>query len=145
MKKIVVLVLAMALAGYAQEKGEKKTKAPQAVMDAFKKAYPNAQIKNVSSEKEGGKIIYDVESVDGTQRRDLLYSADGKVLETEEAIPNAQIPKTVVDAVAAKYPKAPIVSAEKLTKTGESMIYELVIKVAGKNKEVQVDPSGKIK
>ena len=147
MKKLIVLVLAMTLSGFAQTPTPKKAppqKAPQAVMDAFKKMYPNATIKSVSSEKEGGKTVYEIESMDGPQRRDLLYEADGKVISTEELIPNAQIPKPVTDAVAVKYPKAPIVSAEKLTDK-DGTRYELVVKVAGKNKSVEVDPSGKIK
>jgi nucleoid-associated protein YgaU len=137
---VMVLLVATNVSGQAENKG----KAPQAVMDAFKKQYPNATIKGVSSEKEGGKTVYEIESMDGNQRRDLVYDANGTVLSTEELISNAQVPKVVTDALAVKYPNAPIVSAEKLTDK-DGMRYEVVLKVNGKNKSVEVDPSGKIK
>src|SRR5215475_9635896 len=108
MKKLLVFMIAMNMTAYAQAPAPKKAappKAPQAVMDAFKKQYPNATIKNVSSEKEGGRTVYEIESMDGPQRRDLLYEADGKVISTEELIPTAQVPKAVLDSLAAKYPK----------------------------------------
>src|SRR3954465_14864495 len=110
MRKPLVFMIAMNLTVFAQAPAPKKAappKAPQAVLDAFRKQYPNATIKSVSSEKEGGRTVYEVESMDGTQRRDLMYEADGKVISTEELIPNAQIPKAVSDALAAKYPKVP--------------------------------------
>ncbi len=144
---LICLISAVSLTLRAQTPAPKKTappKAPQAVIAAFEKQYPKATIKSVSSEKEGGRTVYEIESMDGMQRRDLVYEADGKVLSTEELIPNAQIPKAVSDAVAAKFPKAPIVSAEKLTDK-DGMRYEVVVKVNGKNKSVEVDPFGKIK
>src|SRR5215475_3008692 len=120
------LIVAIALLGVTNASGQadKKVKAPQAVMDAFKKQYPNATIKSVSSEKEGGKTVYEIESMDGAQRRDLMYDANGTVLSTEELVPNAQIPKAVSDAIAAKYPKASIVRAEKLIDK-DGMRYEV--------------------
>ena len=140
----IVLLVGMNASGQAQSQKTARQKAPQAVMDAFKRQYPNATIKSVSSEKEGGKTVYEIESMDGSQRRDLMYDANGTVLSSEELIPNVQVPKAVTDALAAKYPNAPIVSAEKLTDK-DGMRYEIVLKVSGKNKSVEVDPSGKIK
>ena len=156
MKGLIPITIAVALTLYGQappqkkpgkeatERADKKDKAPQAVLDNFKKQYPNASIRNISSEKQAGRTVYEIESMDGTQRRDLIYEADGKVISTEELIPNAQIPKTVVEALAAKYPKSAIVSAERLTDK-DGMRYEVILKINGKNTSVEVDPSGKMK
>lgn len=51
-----------------------------AIEAAFKKAYPNATVKAVSKEKEDGKVQYEVESMDGTQARDVIYLADGTLV-----------------------------------------------------------------
>src|SRR5215510_2447623 len=142
--KGLVVAIALLVVTNASGKADKKGKAPQAVMDAFKKQYPNATIKSVSSEKESGKTVYEIESMDGSQRRDLMYDANGTVLSSEELIPNAEVPKAVTDALAAKYLNAPIVSAEKLTDK-DGMRYEVVLKVNGKNKSVEIDSAGKIK
>ena len=148
MKKFLVALMALNWSVLAQTsppaKAAPKAKAPVAVLEAFKSQYPNAMIRSISSEKEGGRIVYEIESMDGQQWRDLLYEANGKVISTEEFIPNSQLPKTVVDSLAAKYRKAPIVRAEKLTDK-DGMRYEVVLKVNGKNKSVEVDSAGKIK
>ena len=119
--------------------------APAAVTDAFKKAYPNAQIKNASSENEGGKIEWELVSTDGAVQRTVTYSPDGKRIETEEVIAATQLPKAVSDALAAKYPKTPLVSAEKVASAAGVITYEVVINQGGKKKAVTIDPTGKIK
>ena len=114
---------------------------PPAVEAAFKKAYPNATVKAVSKETENGKVQYEVESMDGTQARDLVYLADGKLVLYEELIPQAEVPAAVMTALKAKYPKATVARAEKLFQDG-TMNYELVVKGAGHG-EVILTPAGK--
>lgn len=116
-------------------------KLPAAVEAAFTKAYPNATIKNVSKEKENGVEQYEVESMDGAQRRDLIYKPDGTLVEYEEVVPEASVPAAVVAAVKARYPKATITRYEKLFKGG-TMNYELGLKGA-KAGEVVLTPDGK--
>jgi uncharacterized membrane protein YkoI len=111
-----------------------------AIEAAFKKAYPNATVKSVSKENEDGKVQYEVESMDGTQARDLVYLADGKLVSYEELIPESAVPAAVVTAVKAKYPKATISRAEKLFQDGK-MNYELALKGAAKS-EVVLTPQG---
>src|SRR5215472_12601826 len=73
-----------------------KVTLPPAIDAAFKKAYPNATIKNVSKEKENGVEVYEVESLDGNQPRDLIYKADGTVVEYEEQVPESSVPAAVI-------------------------------------------------
>jgi hypothetical protein len=118
-----------------------KVALPAAVEAAFKKAYPNATIKHVSKETEKGQVQYEVESMDGTQARDLVYRADGTLVLYEELIPESAVPAAVVSAVKAKYPKATFSRCEKLFKDG-TMNYELGLKGAAA-KEVVITPEGK--
>jgi hypothetical protein len=114
---------------------------PAPVEAAFKKAYPNATVKNVSKETENGKVQYEVESMDGAQARDLVYLADGKLVLYEELIPQTEVPAAVMTALKAKYPKATVTRAEKLFQDG-TMNYELAVKGAGQG-EVILTPAGK--
>lgn len=91
---------------------------------AFEAVYPKATITNVSTEKEDGEIRYEVESVDGAMARDLIYRADGTVVEMEEGLAETDLPQPVRDAVAAKYPKGRILKAERLAH-GTTVSYEL--------------------
>jgi len=125
----------------ASSKSPSKTVLPAAVEASFKKAYPNATIKHISSEKENGVVLYEIESVDGTQPRDLVYKADGTLVEYEEAIAASAVPEPVMAALNSRYPKATVTKAEKFFKDG-SMTYELALKGA-KISEVTLTPEGK--
>lgn len=104
-------------------------KLPAAVLSAFRQAYPTAEIKNVVQEREHGKTVWEVESLDAGLGRDLVFDATGTVLELEEEVPAMQVPAAVSAAAAAKYPKATISKAEKVT-VGPSITYELTLKGA---------------
>jgi hypothetical protein len=116
---------------------------PEAVLSAFKAAYPNAIIKGASKEVENGVTQFEIESLDGTQARDLLYAPDGKVIELEEAIAAMDIPAAVAAALAKEYPGCEVVKAETLTK-GAVKQFEISIKVKDKTLGVTIDPTGKI-
>jgi len=116
---------------------------PEAVVSAFKAAYPNAVIKGTSKETEKGVTYYEIESVDGTLNRDLLYTADGKAAEIEEAIAASDLPAAVQQTLAKEYPGAKVLKAEKMTK-GDQKLFELRIQVKDKKMGVTIDPNGKI-
>jgi uncharacterized membrane protein YkoI len=129
----------------AEEMGEKEETAvlPPTVLDAFKKAYPKAVIRGASKETEKGVTYYEVESVDGKMNRDLLYTADGKAVEVEEAIVPGALPAAVVKALDKAYPGYKILKAEDMLKDGQKL-FELEIQVNGKKMGVTLDPTGKI-
>jgi hypothetical protein len=112
---------------------------PAAVAAAFKAAYPRATIKGFS--KEGAE--YEIESMDGTQARDLIYKADATLVSYEEATKEADVPAAVISAIKARYPKASFTTFEKMFdgKT-KAMNYEVVIKNAGKTLELELTPAG---
>jgi uncharacterized membrane protein YkoI len=116
---------------------------PPSVLNAFKLAYPNAVIKGTSKETEKGVTYYEIESVDGKLNRDLLYTADGKAVEVEEAIVPGALPPAVLQALAKAYPGYKILKAEDLVKGGQKY-FELQIQVKDKKIGVTIDPSGKI-
>jgi hypothetical protein len=117
------------------------SKLPAAVAAAFKKAYPNATIKNASSEREDGKLQWEVESMDGTSRRDLIYLPDGTLVVEELTIDAAAVPAPVMAALKTRYPKATVSLYEKLTKPTSGVSYEMQIKGAAV-KEVEIAPDG---
>ncbi len=124
----------------APAKPASATKLPAAVSAAFKKAYPTATIKNVSSEKEDGKLQYEVESMDGAIRRDVVYLADGTLVVEEQAIELSAVPAPVVAALKGRYPKATVTLYEKLTKPS-GVSYEMQLKGVAV-KEAEIAPDG---
>ena len=140
-----VLVSSCLFIVQAQEKKKKFTKKdlPAAVVSAFEKDYPNATIKGGGKEKEKGVTYYEVESVDGKVKRDLLYTPEGKKTETEETIEMSAAPASIKATLASEYPKGKILKAEKVMKDS-STSYEILVKVGKKNREVVFDADGKM-
>jgi uncharacterized membrane protein YkoI len=146
---LIGLVLGLGLVGFAAAQNKPKDQAvdlkvlPPAVLKAFKAAYPNAVIKGASKEVEKGVTQYEVESVDGKLNRDLLYLADGKVIEIEETTAPENLPAPVKQTLATDYPGAKVLKAEILTKDG-AKAFELSLESKGKKLSVTIDPQGKI-
>jgi len=132
------------LPAHAAEKGgEANVKAPAAVMTAFQKAYPNASIRDISKEIKDGKTYYEIESMDGAQRRDLLYLADGTVFEIEEAVKVGDLPEAITGTLSAKFPKGKLQKAERITR-GSIIQYEVLMENGEENLEVLLDANGKV-
>ena len=136
----------------AEEKGEKAEAKPavvdlkvlpEAVLAAFKAAYPKAEIKGASKEVENGATQFEIESVDGKLNRDLLYTPEGKVIEFEETTAPENLPEAVQKTLAKDYPGAKVLKAEILTK-GEVKLFELSLQINDKKMGVTIDPAGKI-
>ncbi|MBC7476123.1 MAG: PepSY-like domain-containing protein, partial [Candidatus Sericytochromatia bacterium] len=111
-------ICSIALSTYtlANEQNITKKNVPQSIILSFEKSYPNAKALNYSKETVKGKTTYEVESKDGNTKRDLTYSANGQILEIEEVIPLSSLPKDVIQSLNKSYPKANIVTIEKITK-----------------------------
>jgi hypothetical protein len=132
-----------AKAAQAAKAQDQAAKLPKVILDAFKKAYPAAVIKNVAEEKDNGKITWEVESTDSGLARDLVYNPDGTVVDIEEEVAAASLPPAVTAALKAKFPKATITKAEKLMK-GKTLTFEMAIAGAGSVKAIEITPEGKI-
>jgi uncharacterized cupredoxin-like copper-binding protein len=153
----IMLACALMLASSAAAQASQKTaskpaqavkaddaaaKLPAAVLAAFRQSYPKAVIKNASKEVENGKTTWEVESVDGSLARDLVYNPDGTVVDIEEAVAIETLPAAVTAAVKAQYPKASITKAEKLFRA-DKWTYELTLKGAAKP-SIELTPEGKV-
>jgi hypothetical protein len=139
----LILCLGFAVGALAQEKKITKKDLPVPVLSSFQKAYPKATIKGLSTETEEGKTYFEIESVDGKVKRDLLYLADGTVAEIEETVAAADLPAPVKAAVAAKHPKGKIAKVEKVTRGGV-VSYDVVLRSGKTNVELSIDPAGKV-
>jgi len=137
----IAVALCVTAAGIAQEQGVKSKDVPAPVTAAAAKLYPNAKIVGWSKETEGGKTFYEAEMKEGQTKRDVVFMADGKIEVVEEEVATAQVPAAVQNALKARYPKAVISLAERLTR-GSEVQYELQLKKAPK-KEIVFTPDGK--
>lgn len=146
MKTFILCVVATLLIVGQSLAGEKKIARkdiPSAVLSAFSTQYPNATIKGQAKETEKGKTFYEIESVDGTVGRDILYTPDGKVEEVEEAVSTDSLPGAVLSAIKKNSPNGKILKAEKITRD-ETSRYEITVKEKKGKREIVLDLKGKV-
>ena len=129
----------------ASEKELKKDQVPKAVIAAFEKAFPNAKELEFEEALFDGKTTYEVEYKKDGKEYEFLYSTEGVLIQKEEDIDVKTLPDPVIQAILKAHPKAKIKEAEKLMKPDGTVTgYEVEIKVAGKELELELDVNGKI-
>jgi uncharacterized membrane protein YkoI len=146
---LIIMALGTSLAVASQvnavEKELSKNQVPKAVIAAFDKAYPNAKGLEFEEEMFEGKVAYEVEYKKNGMEYEFLYSADGVLLQKEEEIDGETLPVPIVQAIKKAYPKAEIKEAEQVMKPDNTVTgYEVEIKAAGKEIELELDVGGTI-
>jgi len=143
----IVLILCIAVPGgnasCQESKCPAKNKLPKTVIEAFQKAFPNATIRNCSRERENGKTFYEIESIDGTMERNVVFTGDGSVAEIEESVEAAALPEGIQKTVAGAFPGYTIVHPERSTK-GTVVQYEMVLEKGKKHIAVTLGENGEI-
>ncbi|HEV7516267.1 MAG TPA: PepSY-like domain-containing protein [Thermoanaerobaculia bacterium] len=121
-----------------------KTDCPAAVTDAAQKAYPAAKVTACKQEKEKGKVQYEVKlETQEAKKLELDISPEGSILLTEEAVAVDSVPKSVMAAFEAKYPKMKAAKADKQTQADGTVGYEIAFKDAkGKKHEATFKEDG---
>jgi uncharacterized membrane protein YkoI len=143
----MALGTSLAVAGQvnAVEKELGKSQVPKAVIEAFEKAFPNAKGMEFEEEMFEGKVAYEVEYKKNGMEYEFLYSPDGALLQKEGEIDGEMLPLPVVLAIKKAYPKAEIKEVEQVMKPDSTVTgYEVEIKVAGKEIELELDVGGNI-
>ncbi len=127
----------------AQEVRLREKDLPSAVVRSFHKTYPSAKITGAAREVENRKTYYEVESIDGTVTRNLLYTTDGRLTEVEESISFDRLPSNVSSSFLKEFPNARVNKVERLTR-GKSVSYEFTVNLRGSRQEIVLDTNGTI-
>ena len=139
-RSLAVVVVAFAVAGVAAADQKIQAKdLPTAVQKAVQEETRGATIKGYSKEIEGGKTIYEVETLVNGHSRDLLFDAAGTLVAAEEATALDAVPGPVKTALEAR---GKLLSVETVTK-GTRVTYEGIVQKNGRKTEVVVDADGK--
>ena len=123
--------------------GDKKidlSKLPPAVKATVESESKGATVKGVSSEKEHGKTVYELETLVNGRTRDLMIDSAGKVYVVEEQLDVDKAPAHVKAALEAK---GKVVALESVLKDGKTTYEGQVQTKGGKKVAVEVDADGK--
>ena len=116
------------------------SKLPPAVRATVEAESKGATVKGISSEKEKGKTVYELETLVSGRTRDLMIDSAGKVYVVEEQLDVDKAPAPVRAALEAK---GKIVALESVLQDGKTTYEGQVQTKAGKKVAVEVDASGK--
>ena len=103
----------------------------------------NAKLVGISKEKEGGKTMYEVETMVNGKSRDLLIDAAGALVSVEEPVAIDAIPAAAKASMEKLAAGGKIKSVESVTK-GQTVTYEAVIVKGSKKSEVVVAADGSV-
>ena len=118
---------------------------PFAVLEAFKKAYPEAVNVKFEEEVNNGEPVYEVEFIDQGVDIEASYLADGTLIQIEQEIQLEELPGAVTEAIMEAYPDAILIEAEKIMAAdGSVRSYEVEIEDDDVELELHLDPNGTI-
>ncbi|MBU0985208.1 MAG: PepSY-like domain-containing protein, partial [candidate division Zixibacteria bacterium] len=139
----LVLLVVCGTAAAGDHDTAQDVKAPEAVLKAFRTAYPDLVIVSVDKDDDDGQVVYELETRKGDRDVDYVYRADGTLIQVEEEIPVAELPDVVRKAVEKAYPDSELDEAEKITR-GPVIEFEVVAEVGETEYEVLLSADGKI-
>ena len=126
----------------AQERKIQRSALPAAVEKSLQANLQGATIKGFTAEVEGGRKVYEAETVLNGHTRDLQFAVDGSLNEIEEEVSFDSLSAPVQQALKVKAGVAKITKIESLTKHEMLVAYEAAILKGTKKGEVQVGPNG---
>jgi hypothetical protein len=120
---------------------KKKVNVPEAVKTAFNQDYPNAE--DVEWEEEGEN--YEVEFEDGDTEMEILYDANGTLIQIETEIEVNQLPETILTYIQNNYSNPEIEDAYSIWVAAEELTYyEVEIELEDEERELLFDASGNL-
>lgn len=136
MKNIFIVLFAVMVASLS---ANCQLKVTEAAKKAFASMFPNAT--DLKWEKESADE-YEANFKLNNVSVSANFKHDGTWMETETTINTKELPAAVTNAINTKYPGATYTRAEKIEKPGGKILYEAVINIKGKKKEMEINPDG---
>ncbi len=115
---------------------------PAAVQKTVKEQTQNAKLVGVSTEKEGGKTVYELETTVNGKSRDLMIDSAGAILSVEVEVALDSIPAAAQTAIQKKVGGETITKVETVTKGSEVSYEAAYTSKSGKKAEVGVNADG---
>lgn len=127
----------------AQERKVKRSELPPAVQRAADEQSKGATVREYSTERDEGRLTYEVALTVRGRGRDVTMDSAGTVLEIEDEVPFDSLPAAVREGLHALAGSGTIGKVESLTKRGTLVAYEAHVRNGDKRSEIQVGPDGK--
>ena len=127
---------------FAAETKVKIEDLPAPVQNTIKEQTKDVTLVGVTKEKEGGKIVYELETTANGKARDLTMDATGAIISVEQEVDLEAVPAAAQAAIQKKAAGGKITKVETVTK-GSVLYYETAYtSKSGKKAEYSVNADG---
>jgi len=134
---------ALLLAGSAIAESKLKVESlPPAVQKTVNEQTQHAKLVGLSREKEGGKTVYELETMVNDKSRDLIIDSAGTILSVEDEVALDTIPEAAKKAIQEKVAAGKITKVETVTKGSEVSYEAAYTSKSGKKAEYGVNADG---
>lgn len=152
---VVAGMMGVVVGALAAGDGDKAKEEQKVVVDAVKKAFPDAQIGKIERERESVSVtLYEVAISQGGKRAEIIVTPDGTVAEVVHKLHKGdQVPDKVAATAKMLATKGKITEVERITLRAvprfqpldkEQTVYEVEMIHNGREVEVRIDEEGKI-
>jgi hypothetical protein len=139
---IATLVLFFGRGAVAAEHSVACATLPPAVQQRSKLVLDGSVVRGCVRDISKGKATYEVELLKDGRSRDVTFDSEGNVLEVEEQIDFAELPKPVAAAIQKEVGSGHLGKIESLTRGGTLISYETIVTRNGKRHEIAFHPDG---
>ena len=139
-----ILLVSLVSTGQAVETKVPLKDLPPSVRKTVEDLGKGATLRQVVSEVDKGKTVYEAQLIANGHTRDVSINAEGTVMETEEETTLANVPSTVRSALEKSAGAGKIVKVEVVTRADHSAIYEGVVAKGTEKSEIRVDSLGNL-
>lgn len=92
---------------------------PASVEQAVRREFPDAQVRSVEREREGGVLIYEVNLIENGKRIEVEFAPDGTIGEIESVVDEDDVPPHTLAALKHRVGNGRITSIERHERRGE--------------------------
>jgi hypothetical protein len=143
--RLLLLTAALALSScaYAAEHSVPCSTLPDAVQQSSKSLLePGTTVHGCVKDVSAGKTTYEMELITPKGSKDVTFSPQGDVLETEQQVDATALPPPVAAAFAKAASGGKLGKVESLTRQGQLIAYESTVVKDGKHRELAFRPDG---
>ena len=115
---------------------------PPAVQQRSKFVLDGSVVHGCVRDISNGKITYELELLKDGRSKDIAFDSDGNILEVEEQVDLASLPKPVAAAIQKEAGIGHIGKIESLTRGGTLVSYETTVTRNGKRREIAFHSDG---
>ena len=136
-------LLLSAGAALAGDKPVKLEDLPKAVQETIQQQSQGARILGTQTEQEDGVMLYELESVVGDHRRDVLIDPTGQVVEIEVEVSLAATPAAVRAGIEKNVGSDEILKIESVARGDEKVYaYDVRVRAGAKKRGFRIAPDG---